>query len=385
MATRRAILMTGGAAAVVAMGGAAYNAWAPGAAAASAPWRAAGEGFGDPRLDALAYAILAPNSHNRQPWLFELVNDTQIDVYCDLSRLLPETDPFDRQITIGFGCMLELLRQAAAEKGVAAEIAPFPDGAPQPRLDGRRVARVDFKVDASVARDPLFQESLARRTCRSPFDANRPVSADTLRAVVAAPRNQSSVGGTLASGRRERLITISKRGWEIEYETDATRRESIAVMRIGNRAVVENPDGIALSGAAMGAFKMAGLITPEKLDTPETTAYEQSLTSYSGLIDSAQGFVWIKTDDNIRETQLAAGRDWVRMNLAAQAEGLAIQPLSQALQEFPEMARPYAELREELGAGESGVVQMLARIGYAPFPTPSPRWPLSSRLIDAGA
>jgi heterotetrameric sarcosine oxidase gamma subunit len=40
----------------------------PSTASATEPWRRAGQSLGDPRLDALAYAILAPNPHNRQPW-----------------------------------------------------------------------------------------------------------------------------------------------------------------------------------------------------------------------------------------------------------------------------------------------------------------------------
>ena len=114
MPTRRAILTTGAATALVGGIGATGYAWYPGTSRARAPWSEAGESLGDPRLDALAYAILAPNPHNRQPWWFELVDDDKIDVYVDLDRLLPETDPFNRQITIGFGCMLELLRQAGS-------------------------------------------------------------------------------------------------------------------------------------------------------------------------------------------------------------------------------------------------------------------------------
>ena len=114
MPTRRAILTTGAASVLVAGIGAGGYAWYPGTASARMPWTVAGDSLGDARLDALSYAILAPNPHNRQPWWFELVDDDKVDVYADLDRLLPETDPMSRQITIGFGCMLELLRQAAA-------------------------------------------------------------------------------------------------------------------------------------------------------------------------------------------------------------------------------------------------------------------------------
>ena len=107
--SRRVFLKTGAASiAVVSAGGVGW-ALTRTATAAREPWRDAANGFGDPRLDALAFAILAPNPHNMQPWLARLETDGSLSVFCDLNRRLPATDPFDRQITIGFGCFLELL------------------------------------------------------------------------------------------------------------------------------------------------------------------------------------------------------------------------------------------------------------------------------------
>ncbi len=82
---------------------------------ALAPWAAIEDPPpADVRLDAFRHAILAPNPHNRQPWLIKLVGVDEALIFCDLERRLPETDPFDRQILIGFGCFLELARIAAA-------------------------------------------------------------------------------------------------------------------------------------------------------------------------------------------------------------------------------------------------------------------------------
>ena len=72
--------------------------------------------------------------------------------------------------------------------------------------------------------------------------------------------------------------------------------------------------------------------------------------------------------------------DWVRINLAATAAGLGIQPLSQALQEYPEMDRLYRQVHTML-APDGGTVQMLARLGYADPVAPSPRWPLETRIL----
>ena len=69
----------------------------------------------DVRRWVLAYAILAPHSHNLQSWLVDLRQPGEIALYCDLTRLLPETDPFSRQIMMSQGTFLELLDIAARE------------------------------------------------------------------------------------------------------------------------------------------------------------------------------------------------------------------------------------------------------------------------------
>lgn len=384
MISRRAILKTGGASAILlgaSAGGAAFYAHGPGMAKARAPWTAAGTSFGDPRIDALAYAILAPNPHNRQPWMFELVGDDRIDVYVDLDKRLPETDPFDRQITIGFGCMLELLRMAAAEKGVRAEVIAFPDGQPQPRLSRERIAQVTFVPDRA-SKDPLFESILARRSTKDPFDTARPVSADALDQVLAVSAGPVILGGTTDPARIRELIDLAWLGWMIEYETDLTRKESIDLMRIGNRAVVKNPDGIDMGGVEMGLYKMTGIVSHDGLNEKGSQAYNIGIDLYRDIIHSAMGFAWITAVENTRLSQIEAGRNWVRMNLAAQRAGLCIHPLSQVLQEFPEMAEPYQEIHSKLGA-EDGVVHMFGRLGYTRFPAASPRWPVESKLISS--
>ncbi|NQY96583.1 MAG: twin-arginine translocation pathway signal protein [Henriciella sp.] len=385
MISRRAILTTAGASAVVlgaGAGGAAIYAHGPGLAKARAPWSEAGKSFGDPRIDALAYAILAPNPHNRQPWMFELIGDDQIDVHIDLDKRLPHTDPFDRQITIGFGCMLELLRMAAAEKGFRAEIIPFPDGEPQPRLSSSRIAQVTFLPDDRLARDPLFESVLTRRSTKEPYDRARPVDDTALGQVLSVGIGSATLDGTTDPDRVKDLINLAWLGWMIEYETDITRKESIDLMRIGNRQVVKNPDGIDMGGVQMGLFKMTGIVSHEGLNEKGSQAYNIGIDMYREIIDSAMGFAWIKADENTRLSQIDAGRNWVRVNLAAQQIGLCIHPLSQILQEFPEMREPYQAIHTKLGA-EIGVVHMLGRLGYTKYPAASPRWPVESKLINS--
>lgn len=385
MPSRRKVLITGAASAVIIGGGLfAYDIFSPSLSQAREPWQAAAQGFGDARLDILAYAILAPNPHNRQPWVIELIGDDGIRVTADLDRMLPETDPPNRQIIIGFGAFLELLRIAAAEKGYRAEITPFPDGEPQPVLDTRPIADIRLVPEPGIAKDPLFEAVLDRHTNREHYEPT-PVEDRQFAALRAALPEPGAVGLGWANDAEgvDALKAIANDAWLIEYETPHTLQESINLMRIGADEANANPDGIILDGPLMEAASNVGAVTREKLADPESYAFAEGISMYTALIDASPSLLWLHTPDNSRATQLATGAAWLRVQLAATQEGLAMQPLSQVLQEFPEMAEQYARLHDHLGIDAPSRVQGLFRIGQAPAVQPSPRWPLTSRLIDA--
>lgn len=114
MSSRRNVLkLIGGGVVVAATATGGFLAMNQPSRTARAPWREAG-GYDEFRRRALSYALLAPNPHNRQPWLVRLDGDRGLTLFCDLQRRLPATDPMDRQITIGCGAFLELLAIAAA-------------------------------------------------------------------------------------------------------------------------------------------------------------------------------------------------------------------------------------------------------------------------------
>ena len=219
MISRRALLRTGAASAVIAGLGGAWWATTGPAKTAREPWSAASEGFGDPRLNVLAYAILAPNPHNMQPWRIGMGEDLAFTVYCDLDRLLPETDPPNRQITIGFGCFLELCRQAAAESGLRANIIYFPEGEPQALLDERPVAHVELVEDASIQRDPLFSTVLTRRTSRLVYDTSKPVAEDVLAGLHDATVEGVDVFTSSDETFVDELRELTVDAWDIEWRS----------------------------------------------------------------------------------------------------------------------------------------------------------------------
>eukprot|EP01035_Chromulina_nebulosa_P011549 gene11549-15426_t len=180
MTTRRSVLelLAGGGAASL-MNGCA----APAEIDPIAAWRNPGAGETDPRRWTLAHAILAPNPHNRQPWLIDLPGTDEIIFYADTTRMLPATDPPNRQITLGCGAFLELLNLAACERGLRADMALWPEGEPQPLLDERPIARIRLTPDPSIRPDPLFRQITQRQTNRVAFDLTQHPSATDLQKV----------------------------------------------------------------------------------------------------------------------------------------------------------------------------------------------------------
>ncbi|WP_144186650.1 Acg family FMN-binding oxidoreductase [Elioraea rosea] len=379
MAGRRMFIALIGGGAVAAAAGGALWAGTRDPSRARLPWLAAGGPSADVRRIALSYAVLAPNPHNRQPWLADLSVPGELTLYCDLDRRLPATDPFDRQITIGLGCFLELLVQAAAEAGYVAEPDLFPQGEPIPRLDGRPVARVRFRRDDAVRRDPLFPHVLARRSNKGAFDTSRPVADDALSGIAGAARS-SRAAHTNETGQVERLRDMTWSALHREVTTPAALGESIGLMRIGRAEIEAAPDGIALAGPRIEALAHAGLLSREALADPRSAAFRHQLEHLRLPTGTAMAFMWLVTAGNGRAAQIEAGRDHVRINLAATAIGVAMHPLSQALQEFPEMAAHRAAMRSLLGVGEDETLQMLVRLGYGPAPAPAPRWAWQTRI-----
>ena len=333
---------------------------------ALAPWDMAGE-YADPRLRALSHALLAPNPHNRQPWMAELVGSDGVTIHRDPARDLPVTDPFARQLTIGMGCFLELMEMAAAEEGLATETRLFPEG------EGGPVAAC--RMVSGGAPDPLFAHVMERRSCKEPFE-DRPVSPQDAAALAGHARVLTEPGDVAA------LRELMWEAWQVEASTPAAHEESVDLFRFGRAQIEASPDGIDLGGPMLEGLWRAGVLTAETAADPASSAYAQAWEMYREMIAATPAAVVLTSQGNGRAEQIEAGRRWLRLNLATTGLGLSLHPVSQCLQEYPEMAAHHAAAHAMLAApGET--VQMLGRLGHGPATARTPRWPLEAKLMDA--
>ena len=384
MATRRRFLKIMGSTAVIAAAGVGGFAVTRTPTDALKPWTLAGSDvYSDPRVRALSYAVLAPNPHNRQPWQVALAEPDVATLYCDLERVLPETDPFERQTLIGLGCFLDLARMAAAEEGRALTIDPFPEGAPDQNLDTRPIARMRFGAPGSATPDPLFAQVLLRRSLKEPYDTSRDVSKESLTAIASVVPANVTVTFNNEVTQRESLRDLTWQAHKIEVTTHRTGMESVDLMRIGKAEINANPDGIDIGGTAfMDGLALAGVVSREELADPKSQGFKVGLDMYREFMYSAMAHLWLATEGNSRLDQLNSGAAWLRVNMKATELGIGIHPLSQSLQEYVEMVPLYNEVHDKLAA-PGHRIQMLGRLGYGPKIPGGPRWPIETRILNA--
>ncbi|MEO1177668.1 MAG: twin-arginine translocation pathway signal protein [Pseudomonadota bacterium] len=363
---RKALALVGGGTVLAATAGAGTFLATRTPHAALAPWDKAGT-YDDPRLNALSFALLAPNPHNLQPWLVELSGSDGILLHRDPDRALPETDPFDRQITIGLGCFLEQMIVAASAMDQSVDLALFPDGTDGP-IAGARFTR-------GAVPDPLAAQIMGRRSCKEPFEE---------RMVEGAKANELELYADVYTDRStvDTLKALTWDAWLVEAETPRTMLESVDLMRFGKAEINANPDGIDLGGPFLESLMLAGVLNREVQGDPTSAGFQQGVAIYDEMLHATPAYAALVSDANTRVDQIEAGRRWLRLNLKTTELGLALHPVSQCLQEYPEMQPHYAKAHEVL-AGPDQTVQMLGRLGYGPQTPRTPRWPLEVKRLDA--
>ena len=165
----------------------------------------------DPRMRALSWAILAPNPHNRQPWIVDRSEPNAVTLRVDTGRLLPHADPFQPPDNH----RSRLFSRGPADRGprgrAGGRCRALPGGRRPP--GARRASRRRVQIPAgrrgtrpSLRADPL--PALAQETVRYGPPAARGGSPDTRSGGDPRHRGRHDHGG----GRRRRTARAEPRG-----------------------------------------------------------------------------------------------------------------------------------------------------------------------------
>lgn len=187
----------------------------------------------------LSYAVLAPSSHNTQPWRFEITDDA-VSIFADRTRALPANDPDDRELTISCGCALMNLRAAAAHEGVGVTIDVTPDSG-----DDELLAVISFNEDHSLSTDEagLFNSIEGRRTYRKRF-ASRDIPTAMLDSLSTTASEEGCWFKVIKSEEdRQKVAELVSEGDSIQWSNPSWRRELAAWMHPRRRG-----DGLTIPG-----------------------------------------------------------------------------------------------------------------------------------------
>jgi hypothetical protein len=351
--------------------------WARPARLALAPWSGPAPDVLDPRMRALSYAILAPNAHNTQPWLLDLSGDA-IALYVDRSRLLPETDPPFRQAHVSQGTFLELLVLALAEQGLGAQVTYFPEGeSAGDRVDDLPVARVVLAGKPEPGGDPLFSHITARSTNKAPYDRSRPLLPAEVAAITSLSSPEASVRVFDDASMCARLAEIATGAMEIECRSASRNAETAKWFRFSDAEIERMRDGFGLDQTAgSGIVKWmaeAFVLDRARAASPSGAFARGAVDRAREQAHSTPAFGVLETPSNSRRAQVVAGRAYARVALTVASLGLAMHPMSQALQEYADMAATKARFERETSLASSWTTQMFFRLGRAADLAHTPR------------
>lgn len=289
--------------------------------------------------DLLRYALLAPSSHNSQPWLFHL-SDGRIDLHADLSRWLRVADNDQRELYLSLGCALENLLVAAEQFGYEHDVRLLPDpGLPE------WAASIALREGGSPSahRPPELFEALPRRhTNHRPY-TGEPVSYDTL----------GRLAGVVVE---EGVRLVTTRDSEVIHEVEKLVAQADRT-QLADPAYRQELGKWIASGALGGPWGLrwvAGAAVGH-LDLSRPAARMEA-----ALMESAGALALVVATDDDPSAQLRAGQALERVWLMATHLEIAAQPMSGPI-EVPSLRR---ELGRVLGEG-SGFAQHLFRLGHA--------------------
>ncbi|HXF96033.1 MAG TPA: hypothetical protein VNI61_08000 [Gemmatimonadales bacterium] len=314
---------------------------------------------------AVKYAILAPSSHNTQPWLFR-VGPGGLELFADRSRGLPVVDPDDRELIISCGAALFNLRVALRHFGNREVTEILPD-AGNPDLLAR--VSLDGHLEPTDEDSALFRAIPLRRTYRLPFQ-RRPLAPSLVTALeLAAVREGAWLKILESEEARTALADLVAEGDRRQMADRRFRRELAAWIHPSRTRSRDGIPGYALGlGDLMAA---AGPLVVRTFDVGRGQAAKHRELALGSPVLAILGTAGDRPRD-----WLAAGQALERILLRARVDGAAASFLNQPIEV------PALRLEVQVLSGYTGYPQMILRLGYDGEAKPTPRRPLAEVLLD---
>ncbi len=346
--------------------------------------------FSDLRMRVVSQALLAPSSHNMQPWTIRLdpANRDAFSLYADPTRLTPAVDPLARQTMVSQGTFLAYLTVAAAHLGYRATETLFPDGtynesALATSMTNVAVARITLTRDSAL-RTRNYDSLYLSDTNRDPYTTKKVTASQTAALESLATGSGASLRMMTSSTDVARLGAFGKEGTLIESKDAAVTRESDRLFYGTEGTKNAARSGFGVEGQGTSGFMkyfLQGAIRLDPALNDDATGAKRAIASTDAAVAATPAYGMITTDGNTRADQVRAGILYADFDLTARTMGLVMQPLSQVLQEYPSMAALYRAIHAEY-ARPGQTIQMLVRVGTSTVAYPPTMRRDAKSLLD---
>lgn len=336
------------------------------------PWeKSYAEKFDDPRIRLAAHGLLAANGHNMQPWKIRLdrADPMVFYLYADSDRLTKEVDPLSRQMMVTQGAFLEYVRVAGDQSGDRTKIELFPQGGYDEQnleksMDDVPVAKITLTRAAPRATS-LYDGMFLPDTNRAPYQSEK-LNAGQIDALEKISTDDTlSVKVFQDRENGNKLGDYAVKGAAVEAGVERVMKETEVIFRPNESEKNKYRYGFSVEGqGTSGIMKhlMQGLVTLFPSMNSGKSASDLMIRSTKASVDHTPAYALILTKDNTRSSQVKSGMLYSRLVLEAQRQGLAVQPLSQVLEEYPEMSGLYHGIHRDYAPGGE-TIQMLVRVG----------------------
>ena len=304
---------------------------------------------------AVAYAVLAPSSHNTQPWRFAIEGDALL-LFADRTRAMPVADPGHRELLMSCGAALFNLRTALQEWGYAVRTELLPDDS---RAD--LLARVTIAPGrpSTMELRALVAAMGRRHTHRAPF-ADTPLPGWLLQELGVAADCEGAWLAALHGPELTRAAELVGAASRVQLRSGAFRREQATWLRPN---ATRRPDGIPGYALGMGWLKAAlapiavALFDAGRMQSRQDIARARR----------APALVVVGTEGDSRRDWLVAGQALQRTLLTAAMRGVSASFLNAPVQ-VQQTRSALLELTARRGAP-----QVLLRLGYGGEVRATPR------------
>lgn len=342
------------------------------------PWQKSySQKFEDPRIKLVSVALLAANGHNMQPWKIKLdANKNAFYLFADGERLSKEVDPFARQTMVTQGTFLEYMKVEGEKLGYKTNIDFFPTGEYDERnlvnsMKTKPVAKITL-TKVETKNSPLYDFMFLSDTNRQSYKSTG-LTENQLRQIQAI--NTDKEINLKVFQDKQNIKTLGEytmQGAKIESSIHRMNEESSNIFRDNEYQKDKYRYGYSVEGqGTTGIMKyiLQGAITLIPSITDEKASANLFVKSTQEAVDNTPAYAMIITKDNSRIEQVKSGMLYSRLILKAHSLGFVMQPVSQVLEEYPEMKKQYNKIQSEY-ASKYSTIQMFVRMGKATKESP---------------